>query len=357
VVEDGRQRRSSQSDQAEDARAGSEVDPVPVAADQTVSELDQTASDADQAGSESDQTASDRDRDSAVADQRTSNRDQAAADRERETHPSAEAVQRYEASRADRSEGTRERFETAQARAQTAVERVDHAVLRDQSADLRDVGADARDRAAEQRDVAAAGLDRGRDLPRAAAELARDRAADLRALAAADRAAAMADRAAAARDRQQAREELVRAQLDPLTGAFGRALGMVALEREINRARHGNGSLVLVFVDVDELKQLNDSHGHAAGDALLREVVNAIQLHLRSYDPIVRVGGDEFVCALGDCTPDDARRRFRDIQATIEQNHSAASISAGFAALRSEDTLEQLTLRGDVALYEAKRNR
>jgi diguanylate cyclase (GGDEF)-like protein len=357
VAKDSGQRPVSRGDQAGDARPGSGVDLVPVTDDQTASELDQTASDADQSGSQSDQTASDRDRDLAVADQRTSNRDQAAADREREAHPSAEAVRRYEASRADRVEGTLERVETARARARTAVQRVDHAVSRDQSAELRDLNADARDRAAEQRDVAAASVDRERGRPRTPAESARDHAADIRALAAADRAAAMADRAAAARDREQAREELGRAQLDPLTGAFGRALGMVALEREINRARHGNGSLVLVFVDVDELKQLNDSQGHAAGDALLREVVNAIQLHLRSYDPIVRVGGDEFVCALGECTPDDARRRFRDIQATIERTQPAASISAGFAALQSEDTLEQLTERGDMALYEAKRNR
>jgi len=129
------------------------------------------------------------------------------------------------------------------------------------------------------------------------------------------------------------------------------------LEREINRARHGNGRLALAYVDVDWLKQVNDRQGHAAGDALLRDVVGAIQTHLRSYDPIVRVGGDEFVCALGDTTPDEARLRFQEIRATLEQAHPTASISVGFAALRPEDTLEQLTERGDKALYEAKRTR
>ncbi len=66
------------------------------------------------------------------------------------------------------------------------------------------------------------------------------------------------DRDHAASDREQARADLRRAQLDELTGAFGRELGMVEIEREINRARHGNGRLVLAYVDVDGLKQVND---------------------------------------------------------------------------------------------------
>ena len=94
---------------------------------------------------------------------------------------------------------------------------------------------------------------------------------------------------------------------------------MLLLEREINRARHGNGHLVLAYIDVDGLKQVNDSHGHGAGDALLRDVAGAIQKHLRSYDTLVRVGGDEFVCALGDCTPAVANIRFEEIRATLQQ--------------------------------------
>jgi diguanylate cyclase (GGDEF)-like protein len=225
--------------------------------------------------------------------------------------------------------------------------------------------ASARDRAAEQRDIAALRLDQEEgDLVPLSARAARKHAANARARAAAartrataDRKHAAADRVAAARDREQARWELRQAQLDPLTGAFGRERGLVALEHEINRARHANGSLVLAVVDVDELKQVNDSHGHAAGDALLRDVVLAMQEHLRSYDPIVRMGGDEFVCALVDCTPDDAHRRFQDIRATIKQTHLAASISVGFAALCPQDTLAQLTERGDTALYAVKRSR
>lgn len=137
-------------------------------------------------------------------------------------------------------------------------------------------GRKARSSAAEQRDLAAERLDQELDLPDSSLQAAQEYAAAVRARAAADRAHAESDR-------EQAEAQLRQAQLDHLTGAFGRELGMVALEREINRARHGDGRLVLAFVD--GLKQVNDLNGHAAGDALLRDVVGAIQEHLRVLRP------------------------------------------------------------------------
>jgi diguanylate cyclase (GGDEF)-like protein len=114
---------------------------------------------------------------------------------------------------------------------------------------------------------------------------------------------------------------------------------------------------VLAFVDIDGLKRVNDDQGHAAGDAVIRAVVAGMQAHLRAYDPVVRLGGDEFVCALGDCTLEEADRRFELIRGAIEQIRPGASISVGFAPLRSDDTLEQLIDRGDTALYDAKHRR
>jgi diguanylate cyclase (GGDEF)-like protein len=348
----------------EDLRLANQAEQV--AGEQTVADLDQTASDSDetnsesdQTGSEQDQSASDHDSVQAAADQRTSDRDQIAADRER-AHPAFDSHDAYDASRADRIAATLERVETAKARAHTAEARSESAVARDETARLRDLGAEARDRAAAQRDAVAERLDRD-GLPHSSSEIARQHAALVRARAAAERArsavdreSAAADRAAAAHDRRQAEEELKQALLDPLTGAYGRKLGMVALEREINRARHGSGRLVLAFSDVNKLKQVNDRHGHAAGDRLLREVVAAIQAHLRSYDPVVRVGGDEFICALGDCTIADARRRFHEIQATMRRVQPAVSVSVGFAPLCPGDTLEQLIAAADAALYKVK---
>jgi diguanylate cyclase (GGDEF)-like protein/PAS domain S-box-containing protein len=162
------------------------------------------------------------------------------------------------------------------------------------------------------------------------------------------------DRAAAIHDRGRAKVDLRRPPIDLVTGAFEGELGLIALDREIKRARRGGGRLVLACVDVDGLKAVNDNEGHTAGDQVLRHVVMAIRAHLRAYDPVVRVGGDEFVCALGDSVTKDACARFQAVAATIERTWPDTSISVGFAELRPGDTLEQLTKRGDKALYEAK---
>nr|MDQ6915129.1 GGDEF domain-containing protein [Actinomycetota bacterium] len=178
-----------------------------------------------------------------------------------------------------------------------------------------------------------------------------------RARAAADRDRAAADRDQAAIDREHARAALLHAHVDELTGSYRRGVGILALQREIDRARRSGGRLVLAFVDVDGLKELNDREGHAAGDALLIDVVETIRSHLRSYDPVVRFGGDEFLCALSDLDLDSARTRFAEIQAALREVREGCSVSVGLAALRSDDSLEDLTARGDAALYEAKRGK
>jgi len=185
--------------------------------------------------------------------------------------------------------------------------------------------------------------------------LDRGHAAADRAFAAADRDQTAADRVAVTLERDLAAGELRRAQNDHLTGALGRDFGTVALGREINRARHGNGRLVLVFVGVDGLKEVNDADGRAAGDDVLAIVVGAIQAHLRSYDPVVRFGGDELVCALINAPPTEARRRFVEILATIQARRPGTSVSFGVSALRTEDTLAQLLERSYASLYRAKK--
>jgi diguanylate cyclase (GGDEF)-like protein len=237
--------------------------------------------------------------------------------------------------------------------------RAERARQRDETAGTRDIAATIRDDAAEARDDSAAVLDSELADLAGSSRGARVRvwAAADRAKAAADREQAALDRQEAARDRARAQADLERAQLDSLTGAYRRPLGELALTNEIARARRSDGRLVLAFVDVDSLKERNDHDGHAAGDELLRSVVTAIRSHLRSYDPVVRFGGDEFVCGLSNTDVDGARRRFDAIRDALRELDPAGSISVGLAALRPTDSLADLTRRGDAALYEAKQER
>jgi diguanylate cyclase (GGDEF)-like protein len=315
--------------------------------DQTLSDADQTLSDTDQTHSDTDQAGSDRDRESADRDQAASDLDQAASDLEHDRPTSQKGD--HDIATADRKRATDQRAATAAERARTAVERLGAAHARDLTAHARDLAAAERDRSAEALEA----VDTANDATRRLAAV-RARAAHDRARAATDRAAAAADREAAAEDRAQAAIELRHAYHDDLTGALRRDMGEVALQHEVDRARRHDGRLVLAFIDVDGLKVINDRDGHRAGDALLKAVVTTMRAKLRSFDPVVRYGGDEFVCALAGTDPADATARFAEIKSALARHHDEAGISVGVVELRDEETLDDLITRGDAALYAVK---
>lgn len=145
--------------------------------------------------------------------------------------------------------------------------------------------------------------------------------------------------------------------IDELTGTLRRQAGLHALEREIDRARRSSeGKLVVAFIDVDDLKHLNDSQGHAAGDRLLQDVAATLRTQLRSYDLVMRWGGDEFVCVLPEAGLEGAARIVEDIAVGFVARNGYA-FSTGFAALEDTDTAEDLVSRADKRLYETRRER
>jgi diguanylate cyclase (GGDEF)-like protein len=178
-----------------------------------------------------------------------------------------------------------------------------------------------------------------------------------RAVAASDRKRASADRRQAAADRRQAQDDLQSAHFDSLTGVYMRDFGRVSLQEAIDRSRSSAEPFVLAFVDVDGLKELNDSKGHAAGDALLQTVGSVLQSKLRRGDPIARVGGDEFLCGLTNTELEVSQLRFEEIRAAVEHAAATASITVGLASLGASDTLEDITARADIDMYARKPRR
>ena len=174
--------------------------------------------------------------------------------------------------------------------------------------------------------------------------------------AAALKAAAARDREQAALLRHQAGLDLDAAGIDDLTGALCRRRGFAALQHEIDRCRRSKTKLVISFVDVDGLKRVNDTRGHLAGDELLREVAANLRASLRSYDVVMRFGGDEFVYSLAGATIDDAVARFDKLRASLA-HINGDSASAGFAELGRSDTLHTMLARADSDLYERRRLR
>lgn len=161
------------------------------------------------------------------------------------------------------------------------------------------------------------------------------------------------DRLRALQDRVAGLEE--RAATDELTGVLRRGAGLAALEREVDRARRSGGPLVVAFVDVDGLKQVNDELGHAAGDQLLVDVATVLRTRLRSYDLVIRWGGDEFVCALYGAEVEGALRRLEAVAAGIKAITGGRSVSWGLVVLESSDSAVTLIGRADAALYEGRR--
>ena len=318
-------------------------------ADQSTADNDQTAADLDQTGADADQALAERDQRQADVDQRASNRDQVASDRELTAQPNRPwaVAQAHAKSRDERDIGTIERTTASIARAAIAAERLEQAGRRDRAAHSRDLTAQARDLAAEAHDRATRlGGSRSQ---------ARSRAATDRAAAANDRARAAEDREQAAADREAARSSIEHAHLDTLTGAYQRAVGLVAVRHEVERARREARELALAFVDVDGLTQVNDRVGHAAGDALLGAVVHAMRSNVRSYEPIVRFGGDEFLCAMSGLDLDAAHERFTQIRSELASAHAEGTISVGLAMLAPGDTVDDLIARADAALLATRR--
>lgn len=185
------------------------------------------------------------------------------------------------------------------------------------------------------------------------AESDRDHAVADREHSGGDRTHAEEDRGRAGRDRESAGADRHSAGFDELTGARRRGVGLEELANEIQRARReSNGRLVVAFVDVDGLKAVNDAQGHIAGDALLRAVADAFRREMRSYDLLVRIGGDEFVGALPNVTEYEARGRFDRIRTELAE--SGNTISIGYAELRDSDSADDLIARADRGLLRTR---
>ena len=170
------------------------------------------------------------------------------------------------------------------------------------------------------------------------------------------------DRYALQRDRDDAlalaAEARREANTDPLTGLCNRRFAMTELDRVLSGGVEGN--LSLIVFDIDHFKRVNDRHGHPVGDKLIALVAQIAGKQVRLGDTIARIGGEEFLVIMPNCTASSAIEIAERLRWAIEAGtHSApvpcATVSVGHAQYAPHDTSLTLFARADAALYKAKR--
>ncbi len=158
-----------------------------------------------------------------------------------------------------------------------------------------------------------------------------------------------------ASDNEQLRERLM---FDSLTGATSRDLLIFQAGRELALAQRGTPSCLAV-VDLDRFKQINDTHGHPAGDRALVELAALMRRETRATDVVARYGGDEFVLLMPDTALADARARLDALCATLRSELTVAgervTVSIGLSEAAMDDDFHRWFARADRALLEAKR--
>jgi diguanylate cyclase (GGDEF)-like protein/PAS domain S-box-containing protein len=160
--------------------------------------------------------------------------------------------------------------------------------------------------------------------------------------------------------REALRHQAIR---DPLTGLFNRRYMQETLDREVSRALRFSHPLSVIFLDLDHFKRFNDTHGHDAGDTLLRELGNLLRRNLRAEDIVCRYGGEEIVIIMPDAALEATRQRAETLRADIHgmtvkhygQTLGEVTASMGVASLPEHGNNGEALIRAaDQALLQAK---
>jgi len=149
---------------------------------------------------------------------------------------------------------------------------------------------------------------------------------------------------------------------DGLTGLYNRRYFQEALERELSRADRGGGHLALLLLDIDHFKLLNDTYGHAMGDAVLKKMATVLHETLRKGDVLARFGGEEFVVLLPQSTYEGAQEFAQRVWKAVGSARihpggrgHRVTVSVGWALLPDDaDNAGALIEAADRALYHAK---
>lgn len=150
------------------------------------------------------------------------------------------------------------------------------------------------------------------------------------------------------------------ARTDALTGVVSRGRFLQLLEGEVRRTRRYGHALSLAYLDVDDFKEVNDTHGHHEGDRLLRTIADVLRDETRDIDVAGRVGGDEFMLLMPETDANDARALVERLQGALRETSRTGGLPATFSIglltfVRVPDDPEGAVQQVDGLMYEVKR--
>jgi len=152
--------------------------------------------------------------------------------------------------------------------------------------------------------------------------------------------------------------------IDPLTGTLNRRGFERELKRSLAYVKRYGATAALIYLDLDDFKPVNDGHGHAAGDAVLKAIAAALASRVRASDVVARIGGDEFAVLLWNISEADARAKAAALEAAVYatpivcgRSTLAVGASAGVAFCGPTDAAAEVLARADAAMYVRKAER
>src|SRR6202045_2760879 len=148
------------------------------------------------------------------------------------------------------------------------------------------------------------------------------------------------------------------AMVDPLTGLYNRRFAEQRLAAEVSRSERRGHPLTVMTMDLNDFKHINDTYGHPAGDQVLQEFASHLNKVIRGSDLAVRLGGDEFLVVLPECTLEQLKlvlQRLSSFELDWQGQKIPVSFSAGWKDYEMGDRPEEMLARADQALYTNKR--
>jgi diguanylate cyclase (GGDEF)-like protein len=149
------------------------------------------------------------------------------------------------------------------------------------------------------------------------------------------------------------------ATVDALTGLYNRRYAEQRLAAETARSRRYGHPLLVLALDLNKFKEINDAYGHGAGDLVLRQFAERLNSAIRISDIAARMGGDEFLAILPECPAEQIEtilKRLRPLEVEYERNKIPVTFSAGWVGYETGESIEQFLDRADRTLYVDKRS-